>query len=160
MKSFSRTDITVWYALIAVLFAMDRVFKALALAGAQFGRPRTLEFSLFRNYGIAFSLPLPSILYWIIVPALLVAFVAFTIRLHRHADPRAHLALLVIAGAASNMMDRAAHDAVIDYVIFAGVNGSQGAVNLADGMVIFGLLGLIKTPRTPALGSGTAPSAL
>ena len=142
------------YVLVTVLFVTDRVLKALALSGMAYGRPGTVEFVLFQNRGIAFSIPFPTLLYWIAVTALFIALVDYFTRLYRANDGRALFAFLVIAGAMSNMVDRAIHESVTDYIVFF----SRSAVNLADAMIVLGLVMLVKTPRTPAPGSATETS--
>ena len=52
---------------------------------------------------------------------------------------RAGIFFLILLGAFSNLIDRAFYGATIDYLIFF----NRSAVNLADGMIIAGLLGLI-----------------
>jgi len=139
------------YTLVTVLFVTDRICKALALSGMAYGRPGTFEFVLFQNQGIAFSIPFPTLLYWIAVTTLFIALVEYFTRLYRANNSRALFAFLVIAGATSNMLDRAIHEAVTDYIVFF----SRSAVNIADAMIVLGLLMLVRAPRTPAPVSAT-----
>jgi lipoprotein signal peptidase len=135
----------------AVFFAFDRLFKHLALAGVSFGQGNPVEFHLFRNTGIAFSLPLPATLYWLATIPLFLLLVYLFIRQCKTDHLRAALLFLVIAGAASNILDHVLYAATIDYAIVF----SRSAINLADAMIVGGLLALLllNKDRSPATGS-------
>jgi lipoprotein signal peptidase len=133
---------TPWLIYVATAFfvALDRWFKHLALTGVSAGLADRIEFTLFLNRGIAFSIPVPDLIFWPAAGmAMLVLLWSFFKSLRT--DPRgAALFMLIIAGAISNLYDRVMHDATVDYLLFFG----RSAVNLADGMIIGGLIALLK----------------
>lgn len=126
-------------AAAVLLFALDRVLKAAALAS---GEPAhgLVGFGLFLNRGTAFSWPVPMPLV-IAASCFGAAVVAWLVwRSARRGDAFAVAALTVAAlGAVSNLYDRLAHGAVVDYVVFL----ERGAVNLADLLVVAGLAGYV-----------------
>lgn len=139
--------------LAALLFIADRGLKTAALGMPSRASIGPLDFNLFRNQGIAFSLPLPDLIFW---PAALAIYGALAIMLMRawRKKPVAFGAYgFIVFGATSNLWDRAWHGATIDYLIFF----QRSAVNLADAMIVGGLLWLLKIRSTstdsPAAGS-------
>lgn len=148
-----------WYAAAAFCFVVDRALKALALGGTSAGWSSKAEFTLFLNTGIAFSIPVPATIFW---PAAVLALgvLAWTyVRAFRSAPLTAALVAFIAAGAISNLYDRIVYDATVDYLLFFG----RSAVNLADGMIVGGLVALyFKSIGSPAPGSpgAGAPSRL
>ena len=123
------------YALAAGSFVLDRIFKMLVLSAGPLGWPGVAEFTLFRNRGIAFSLPLPDAVFWPLALAILGLLIWGLFRVRR--DPRRALPplfALIILGAVSNLLDRLAFGATIDYFLFFNLS----AVNVADGMIVGG----------------------
>ena len=135
-----------WYAAAVFFFILDRLFKNLALAHFARAVGSPASFILFMNHGIAFSLPVPAIIFWPAATIALLAIVAsFTLAFRR--DPPAATALFfVIAGAISNLLDRIQYNATVDYVLFF----QRSAVNIADGMVVGGLLFLLLRRKNKA----------
>lgn len=136
---------TRWTLIALGAFALDRFLKYVALSGA---RAETaaglLRFELFRNDGIAFSLPFSGPIVWLLSFAIL----AFVVRLAykdfrtKHYK-RAEAYLFFILGACSNLFDRIAYGFTVDYAIFFRLS----AVNLADAMIVAGALWLVlKAP--------------
>jgi lipoprotein signal peptidase len=123
--------------------AIDRALKAVALSGASLRLFRGVEFALFKNPGIAFSLPLPNFVFWPNAALILSALVWLCLRMRKHDAVGAALLVCVILGSLSNIIDRAIYSAVIDYLIFFG----RSAVNVADGMIVGGVLALIFRPK-------------
>jgi signal peptidase II len=130
------------WAAFAIL-AIDRALKAVALSGVARRIFPGVEFALFRNPGIAFSLPLPNIIFWPNAALILGALIWLLLRLRKDDAVGATLLACVILGSLSNIIDRAVYGAVIDYLIFFG----RSAVNVADGMIIGGVLTLIVRKR-------------
>jgi lipoprotein signal peptidase len=131
------------YSAAALVFSADRWLKGIAWGyGAPAGKP--VEFALFLNKGIAFSLPLPPFLFWplAVAAAAAVCWLGFgpDSRRSRLAKP---LAAMILLGGLSNIIDRRVFGATVDYIIFFGVS----AVNLADLMIIGGLAGLVLLMR-------------
>jgi lipoprotein signal peptidase len=135
-----------WSAVFIASFLLDRALKRLALSGAEAAfLPDLLEFRLFRNPGIAFSLPFSGPLVWVLSVAILAAvslMAAREFRARRHGLAGAFG--LFIFGACSNLFDRVTYGFTVDYLIFFG----RSAVNLADGMIVAGALWLVlKGPK-------------
>ncbi|MBI4457848.1 signal peptidase II [Candidatus Uhrbacteria bacterium] len=119
----------------AVLLALDRGFKALALALPIRASTGPIDFNLFRNQGIAFSLPLPDVVFWPLALIIFAALLVLFARESRRRSPAFAAYAVVIFGAASNLLDRALYGATVDYLIFF----RHSAVNLADAMIVVGL---------------------
>lgn len=130
-----------WIILFIGLFVLDRLLKKLALSGAYAEFiPGALEFELFRNAGITFSIPLSGPLVWIASLVILAAvglMAAKDFRAKRY--DRAGAYGLFVFGAFSNLFDRVAYGFTVDYIIFFG----RSAVNVADGMIVAGALWLL-----------------
>lgn len=127
-----------WYVAAAFCFAADRGFKQLALSGFSAGEGGPAAFTLFKNTGIAFSIPVSDAIFWpaaIVAMLLLLGAYARSVRLEPGV---AGILFLIILGATSNLIDRVIYDATIDYLLFF----KRSAVNLADGMIVGGLLWL------------------
>ena len=125
-----------WFIAATVLFVVDRLCKYWSLQGHSYYRGSAVAFWAFRNTGIAFSLPLAAKIFW---PAALVIFavlIFFFVKSFSAGAARAGLYWLVLLGALSNLIDRATLGATSDYLIFF----NRSAVNIADGMIILGLL--------------------
>ncbi len=136
---------TRWTLIAAGAFVLDRLLKYVALSGTQAETAGgLLRFALFRNNGIAFSLPFSGPLVWLLSIAILVfvgrlAYKDFQTRHYK----RAEAYLFFILGACSNLFDRIAYGFTVDYAIFF----SLSAVNLADAMIVAGALWLVlKAP--------------
>lgn len=135
-----------WYAAAVFFFILDRLFKNLALAHFARAVGSPASFILFMNHGVAFSLPVPAVLFWPAAVLALLAIVTYFILSFRQ-DPAAAAALFfVIVGALSNLIDRLHYNATVDYFLFF----QRSAVNIADGMVIGGLLFLLLRRKNKA----------
>ena len=133
-----------WFLAAVVLFVIDRVLKDMALGGIYRRLGPFIEFTLFKNRGIAFSLPLDDRIFWILaVPVFLflVAMLFFSMRKGRYFSAVA--LIFIILGAASNLDDRRLYQATIDYLLFF----SRSAVNIADGMILGGVIALLFKPK-------------
>ncbi len=128
-------------SLLPSLLVLDRVLKAAAVAGARFGIWKTsLVFELFRNTGIAFSLPISGPIVWLSSAAILAGVCALAVRdVRARRVDRMGAYILFVLGASSNLFDRIAYGFTIDYLIFF----SRSAVNVADGMIVAGAIWLI-----------------
>ena len=133
-----------FWVIPACLFVIDRLLKAAALQGLSFSFfGGSLKFLLFKNGGIAFSLPLSGPVVWIMTGLILVAVLSSAWkdwRLGIRANLMAYA--LFALGAASNLIDRLLLGYTDDYIIFF----SRSAVNLADGMILAGALWLAFGP--------------
>ena len=146
-----------WFVAAIACFALDRVLKLAALSRGEADAPGAVAFTLFRNEGIAFSLPLPAAIFWPAAALVLTVLLWMFASAWRTDRSRAGVVLLVLLGAASNLYDRAAYGAIIDYLLFF----NRSAVNVADGMIVAGLLALYlrhdKKPRTPTAPETAVP---
>jgi signal peptidase II len=143
-----------WPTLLAavVLLALDRLLKDAALASDRVdavGNP-VVAFRLFLNRGIAFSLPLSGWVYWVLAAAAGLALAWAWWRLWRSGRRAVAAAVaFILIGGLSNVIDRLAYGAVVDYLIFFG----RSAVNLADGMIVGGAVAayfLIRRKSAPS----------
>ena len=124
-----------------ILFILDQILKNWAyreLSGkANFfilGRIFSLEF--YQNPGIAFGIPLPSWLFFLLTALILIVLGYFAKEYYREKDSLGLFALvLIIVGAISNIIDRLRFGYVIDYLNIA----FWPVFNIADIMVIAGV---------------------
>jgi len=128
----------------AILFVVDRLLKATALSGLSFSLiGKAVRFTLFKNGGIAFSLPLSGPVVWIVTALILAAVLSSAWKDWKLGIKANFTAYTLFAlGAASNLIDRVAYGYTDDYLIFF----SRSAVNLADGMILAGALWLAFGP--------------
>jgi lipoprotein signal peptidase len=128
-----------WYAAAVLFFVADRALKYLALSHKTIGEGGPAAFTLFMNTGIAFSLPVPAAVFWP-AAAIAMAIIVWSFMRSLRRDPAGAAALFVVlCGAISNLFDRARYDATVDYFLFFG----RSAVNVADGLIVGGLLYLL-----------------
>ncbi len=125
----------------AGFFVADRLFKAAALVLPEpLGWTGWAEFTLFRNTGIAFSLPLAAAVFWPLAALALAAVFYALVRSAARRDWFVAAALALVAvGAVSNLIDRRLYGATIDYLLFFGIS----AVNLADLLIVAGVVLLL-----------------
>jgi len=120
------------------IFLIDWTLKQFALSFAGKGSGAAVEFALFMNKGVAFSIELPEPIYWfLMIVAVLALFWAFSTAFRSRADMLPPLTFIAF-GALSNLLDRVMVNATVDYLIFFG----RSAINLADVMIVGGLLWL------------------
>lgn len=134
---------------LEVLFAtllLDQVTKYWITQSAENGRlpieiiPNLAHIILFKNTGIAFSIPIPST---IIIPLVLVLIIIGTYYLYKELDLRKPLAVaalgLVLGGAIGNVIDRLRFDYVIDFISiwkFPVFNIADIAITAGIGMLV------------------------
>ncbi len=135
----------------AVFFVLvDRLLKAWARESRpvieMFGD--LFRFSFSKNSGIAFSLPLNEVLASILIGVVIAGLVGYFIFLLQKTAPfEAGFVLMAILGAGSNLFDRLKYGFVIDYFDLR----FYSVFNLADAMIIVGLLGLLLSRRARGL---------
>lgn len=132
---------------IFILVLADQIIKNAALAFLSMPRPINdfLSFEIYRNYGIAFGLPVSAgVFYFAIFVFLIFIFWAWKKGIFgdwREADKRKICALsLVAAGALGNIIDRMRLGYIIDYINI----GNMLVFNLADAMILIGAAMLFK----------------
>lgn len=131
-------------ALAAVFFIADRAFKRLAVNVWNHDEFRIigdwLSFRLTINSGIAFSLPLNSLVI-VVFTSLAIFFMVYLswLSFKRQNLPMFAALSIVIAGAYSNLLDRLSLHGVIDYLDLAHLN----ILNLADIMIACGIIAIL-----------------
>ena len=125
-----------WYGASVSFFILDRFLKYLALSQVSFVPNKFIAFILFKNKGIAFSIPFASVVFWPIALFIFGFLIIFFLRSLRREPLHATFLFCILLGALSNLFDKFFYDAIVDYVIFFG----RSAVNIADGMIIIGLV--------------------
>lgn len=129
---------------VAVVFFVvaDRLLKAWAVTFMPDIKLIGDWFSLVfaKNQGIAFSLPLFGWWLNIIIIFIIIALIyLFILNIKKAAGLEAVLYLAVIFGAASNLYDRLKLGYVIDYFSLKYFS----VFNLADGLILFGVVGIV-----------------
>lgn len=125
-------------------FALDQITKMLVLSAEKNLPweliPHMLQIEIFKNTGIAFSIPLPSIS---IVPLILVLMVGGAFFLHRELDLRKPLAVvalgLIVGGTLGNLFDRIRLGYVVDFISvwkFPVFNVADAAITGGIGILI------------------------
>ena len=121
-----------------ILFLMDRWLKWLAVTGVTRPIASFFKFALFKNTGLIFSLPASITLFWLLATPVYVLVIYLLIK--SWATKQFLGLLFIFTGATSNLIDRVLYQATIDYLIFFKIS----AINLADVMIVFGLLWIWK----------------
>ena len=136
-------------SLLAVLVALDQLFKWLVETGLPFQEQVVLlpVFSLFRthNEGIAFSMLTGMNERWLL--ALILLVIVFITYLWARSNPLRWVSqigfVLVVAGALGNLIDRAVHGYVVDYLLFHAGNWYFAVFNFADALISVGAAAII-----------------
>lgn len=121
-----------------LLFVIDRVTKIISLrlpTEGVFYQGELIGFKLLLNKGIAFGLPIPTILS--IVATLAIIFALVHLAYKKGAINNLHSKLgigLVILGAISNLLDKIKYQAIIDFITIKFLP----IFNLADLYIIIG----------------------
>lgn len=101
-----------------------------------------LGWEYFANKGVAFSIPLPSLITTLITPVIIAILLIVWWR-NRDKQKLFHFGIaLIIAGAISNFIDRLAFGFTIDYIRIL-----TGVINIADVMIMTGGVFLIIHQR-------------
>jgi lipoprotein signal peptidase len=135
-----------------VLFCIDRLLKNHALSGSVSSDNNVLIFKLFKNTGIAFSIPFPDVAYWSIALIAFSALAYFYYQNHKTNPILSAYIILTFLGGLSNTIDHILYDATIDYLNFFHTS----AVNIADGMILAGLAGIYFNLKNDKLAENKA----
>ncbi len=127
--------------IVVLILALDQGTKLLMLQGSGGDIvPGMVRFTLFKNAGIAFSIPLPS---WIIVPLVVILIIIGAKYLHRELNLKKPLALaalgLILGGALGNLIDRIRFGYVVDFISiwkFPVFNVADAAITIGIGILI------------------------
>jgi len=128
---FINFKMTILFSL--VIFILDRILKYIALSGKIF---------FTKNTGIALSIPVPSELLYCYIAILLIILLIMILLLINSIKKKNCLLFfaycLLLAGAASNLLDRIKFGFIVDYLNFIFFYN-----NLADIMICLGVAILI-----------------
>lgn len=132
-----------WYLIIGFLgLVVDQIVKRLAMTSPPWYRgvfiiiDDVFGFGGRLNREFAWGLPVSNGVTAVIMTTVLVGLVAYALfRPRLFASPL----VFILAGAVSNLIDRLVWGGAIDYVLLP----FDGAVNLADGMIVLGLILLL-----------------
>ena len=132
--------------LIVVIAVLDQISKQIMI-DLVFEPPRVIEVTSFFNLvpvyntGISFGLfgGNSELARWVLVAVAVVIMIALLIWLFRAGSKYITIALvLVIGGAASNVIDRTISGAVIDFLDFHAFGVHWPAFNFADSVIVLG----------------------
>lgn len=136
-----------WALIVIVVIAVvDQITKQFMIS-LVFEPPRPLEVTPFlnlvpvNNTGISFGLfgADTALARWILVFVAVLIMIALLVWLFRAGSAYITVALvMVIGGAASNVIDRAISGAVIDFLDFHAFGVHWPAFNFADSFIVFG----------------------
>lgn len=127
------------------LFAIDVTIKQLVVAFEPSWGNDWFRLAPYMNDGIVFSLPVPNWLYLPIAVAVFGLFVGALVLALKKRTISAPWLMFVVLGALSNLYDRFAHEATVDYLIF----GRLSAINLADIMIVIGVILFVRSQKKP-----------
>jgi signal peptidase II len=140
-----------WYSIAGGFFLLlDQSLKYLAFhyqnISFSFGT-RWLGWEFLGNPGVAFSLPFPNIVLVTITPIVILGLFLLLRKQASHGLVSLGI-ILIIFGAASNLIDRILLGITIDYLRIA-----TSVINLADVMIVIGALLLISAKSKKKRGS-------
>ena len=126
-----------YYSIALFIFIVDRILKYCALNQKAVGSNSPSGFFNFaKNTGIAFSIPIPQVVLFLLVIAVLILLVSINIKYLKQKKYFLHfITVLVIVGAVSNLIDRLKFGYVIDYINLK----FWPVFNLADVMIVVGV---------------------
>ena len=125
-----------------LLFIIDRALKSIILKIPVEGifLSKNIDFKLYFNEGIAFSLPLPNALSIILSIIISILLIGFFIKFFKQKQFYLLMPIaLIFIGAISNLIDRLRFGAVVDLISFY----IWPAFNLADCYIVVGIFWLI-----------------
>ena len=150
-SSSSSSGLTAWLLIAALIILADQFTKILVMGAFQLGdvRPVTGFFNLVRahNPGAAFSFLANSSGWqrWFFLGLGLVAagFIVWMLRRHGHQKLFGWALTLILGGALGNVIDRAIHGYVVDFIQVHAGGWYFPAFNVADSAITIGALLLI-----------------
>lgn len=123
-----------WIVLTIIFILIDQLTKFLA---------QSLGWSIFLNNQFAFSLPLPTLLMYVIYFAVIIGIGIYLNKTWMRLNRVQHYAwTLVLAGGLSNVSERIILGHVRDFIPIA-----NGMLNVADFFILIGLLLLLASSR-------------
>lgn len=150
-KHGSQASLTQWLLIAAVIILADQFTKILVVGSFQLGdvHPVTSFFNLVRahNYGAAFSFLHGASGWqrWFFLGLGVVAagFITWMLRRHGHQTLFAWALTLILGGAVGNVIDRAIHGYVVDFIQVHAGGWYFPAFNVADSAITIGAILLI-----------------
>jgi signal peptidase II len=150
-SSSSSSGLTAWLLIAAVIVLADQFTKILIVGSFQLGdvHPVTGFFNLVRahNYGAAFSFLHGASGWqrWFFLGLGLVAaaFIIWMLRRHGHQKLFAWALTLILGGAIGNVIDRAIHGYVVDFIQVHANGWFFPAFNVADSAITIGAVLLV-----------------
>ena len=150
-KSAARGKLWVWLAIALAIILVDQLTKVLVLHSFQYGdvRPVASFFNLVRvhNTGAAFSFLAGASGWqrWFFIGLGLVAagVIVWMLRTQGHQRLFAWALTLILGGALGNVIDRALHGYVVDFLDFHMGGRHFPAFNIADSAITLGAILLI-----------------
>ncbi|MFZ5521125.1 MAG: signal peptidase II [Pseudomonadota bacterium] len=150
-KSAARGNVWIWLAIALAVILVDQLTKVLVLHSFQYGdvRPVTSFFNLVRvhNTGAAFSFLAGASGWqrWFFIGLGLVAagVIVWMLRTQGHQRLFAWALTLILGGALGNVIDRALHGYVVDFLDFHLGGRHFPAFNIADSAITLGAILLI-----------------
>lgn len=138
-----RTWMIITYTIIIFFIASDRLLKFLAKTNyIENGREiigEVLTFNFIKNYNIAFSIPFSGLILNILIIFIILWLIYyFLFLIFKDKYINTVFILMIILGAASNLYDRLKYGYVIDYLDLSYFT----VFNLADAMIVLGIIGL------------------
>ncbi len=119
---------------IAIVDAIIKIFANKWLPDS--GSYWFIDFFLYKNKGIAFSINIPMFIIVAISIILILILIFFTIKKYWTESQKAVGAIAITLGAINNLIDRLIHGYTTDYIIFF----QKSAINLSDILIVFGVL--------------------
>jgi signal peptidase II len=150
-SSSSSSGLTPWLLIAALIILADQLTKVLILRTFQLGdvRPVTSFFDVVRahNFGAAFSF-LHGASGWqrwffLGLGLLAAGFIVWMLRRHGHQKLFAWALTLILGGALGNVIDRAIHGYVVDFIQVHARSWYFPAFNVADSAITVGAILLI-----------------
>lgn len=150
-RSSASASLTQWLLIAAVIIVADQFTKILVIGSFQLGdtHPVTSFFNLVRahNYGAAFSFLHGASGWqrWFFLALGLGAagFITWMLRRHGHQRLFAWALTLILGGALGNVIDRAIHGYVVDFIQVHAGGWYFPAFNVADSAITIGAILLI-----------------
>lgn len=106
--------------------------------------PVTLGLTYIKNVNIAFGIPLPQVLIFLIIGIIITLLGYFIFQNSKTESKYTIFALVaVVAAALSNLADRLIHGGVIDYFSISTYNYQYPIFNLADAIIVIGIIILL-----------------
>ncbi|MCH8049487.1 signal peptidase II [Patescibacteria group bacterium] len=128
-----------WSILAILVAVIDGIIKSLAIkrlpeAGGHLGSP--IGFALHKNPGIAFDIPIPLTVIIVLTVVITALLARYAVRSWISRPERSFAAVIIVIGAAGNMIDRIINGFTTDYIILF----RRSAINLSDILIILGTI--------------------